>query len=163
MSSPPHEFGEVSVVYGGLDNVEYGNWDINKVAENIKEAIPLFQTEFDIILTFDNHGVSSHTNHIAVSKGWEIFMKKYAKEFRINKMYQLITISVFRKFLGMLDLLITNKEKEKYDLLSFNPSIFFAFKSLSIHYSQFVWFRKFFTINSIYAYYNVWREWKEEN
>ena len=24
MSSPPHEFGEVSVVLGGLDKVEYG-------------------------------------------------------------------------------------------------------------------------------------------
>ncbi|KAF2762646.1 LmbE-like protein [Pseudovirgaria hyperparasitica] len=115
------------------------------------------ETTVDIIITFDKGGVSSHPNHISLYNGAQSFLKglmhRHAGWDCPIKLYTLTSISIFRKYLSILDApttmfwaLFTRKDKSD----SPSPLIYCsglqayvnARKAMTVaHKSQMVWFR----------------------
>ena len=125
------------------------HWDPQAVAEVIKEYLTSKQGELEItfIVTFDKQGVSGHPNHIAVHKGVAVAFEEAKFPFDV---LCLVTVNTIRKYLGYADIYNIGSEHMHYVLLHPVTSL----KAMAIHHSQFVWYRKLFTIFSSYAYCN---------
>jgi N-acetylglucosaminylphosphatidylinositol deacetylase len=101
------------------------------------------------IITFDSLGISGHPNHIAVHNG----VKSYLQNTEVQG-FQLVTTSLIRKYIGILDILVSPAfDGEKIVLLT--PHISLAYLAMKAHYSQFVWFRRLFIMFSRYPYINT--------
>ncbi|CAL1535421.1 unnamed protein product, partial [Lymnaea stagnalis] len=74
-------------------------WDAKKLLSKILACIKQIQPNH--ILTFDAKGVSGHPNHIAVS---EVIISSSFFWLESPQIYQLESISLLRKYLGILDL-----------------------------------------------------------
>ena len=132
-------------------------WDKCKISETVNTYIKESKIKVDVILTFDEFGVSHHPNHIWLYHGWKLFMKEFGQERGVKIMYALITTSLFRKFIGIFDSIFTYRNKlRKRTLVSYTCASNTR-KALRIHWSQYVWFRRLFTIFSRYAYMNEWK------
>eukprot|EP00347_Sterkiella_histriomuscorum_P003817 403362824 len=124
-------------------------WETDNVAKAIQQYLVSKQGEMEIniIVTFDETGVSSHPNHIAVYRGVSQLFEKNQFQFDV---LTLRTVGVIRKYIGYFDIYSVMPDCLNYFCLT--PK--HAFTALSVHHSQFVWFRKLFTIFSRYAYLN---------
>ena len=101
-----------------------------------------------MIFTFDAKGISGHPNHTSLYKA-ALLLKSKSHQIYILKSY-----NTLKKFLSYFSLLFT---KFKPDHLYFyNSSVADARKILSLHKSQYVWFRKLFISFSSYAVFNEW-------
>ncbi|KYR00566.1 phosphatidylinositol glycan [Tieghemostelium lacteum] len=182
----------------GMDEI----WDTNKIIKVIESELLHFSP--DVIITFDNSGVSSHPNHIDVSRAVETFIKSYRQKrnkdlpklkrkqvelekqhviMKDIKVYQLETVNIVRKYMGIFDLFFsswfgkyTDPTKKTEDATSSSaltptpqPRDKIIFKSYQIllpssyypmkkHKSQFVWFRYLFIFFSRYSYVNTLQE-----
>ena len=142
------------------------NWDSEIIYENLKEFIN--KNEIDVLLTFDNKGVSGHKNHISLFSS--IFKnKKNLEKIGIKKIFVLESINIFRKYFLLLEIFFivmkdifyvvydffknTNSLENYFVFYNFN--LFVNWKCMSLHYSQFVWYRKLFVIFSRYTYVNT--------
>ena len=67
-----------------------------------KESIDGPEGKIHTVITFDEHGISSHPNHIAIFHGMEHLMTKQLVDV---EMMALITVNLIRKYLGFLDIL----------------------------------------------------------
>lgn len=125
-------------------------WSPEKVKNVISEYLKNKQGESEInfIVTFDEFGISYHPNHIAVHKGVSLIFEEGHFLFDV---LCLKTVSTFRKYLGYVDIYTVMPDTLNYFCLT--PLN--AFSALSVHKSQFVWFRKLFSIFSRYAYLNT--------
>jgi N-acetylglucosaminylphosphatidylinositol deacetylase len=127
-------------------------WSHELIRQCVDQFIQLNQ--LDTILTFDEHGISSHPNHIDVHCGVCL-----TKEDVI--IYTLTTSNIFRKYISVFDYLISivcDKKKDN-DVILFTPSQFNAYHTMESHASQFVWFRRLFILFSRYAYVNSWNRY----
>ena len=135
------------------------DWDENQIAIQLQESLKDFDT-INTLLTFDEFGVSNHSNHIALNRGVKTFLKKYSHKSGVKQAFELVTVSVIYKFTSLLGVLsfphTHNIENER--IFAFNIDPTYALRSLSRHYSQFVWFRKLFTFWSTYVYFNQWNK-----
>jgi len=65
------------------------------------------QTNIDVLITFDRHGVSSHPNHQSLYHGSRLFLKDLMRRHSgwepPIKFYTLTTTNVLRKYLSILD------------------------------------------------------------
>lgn len=79
------------------------------IATQSKNQAP--KTNIDVLLTFDNHGVSSHPNHIALLSGSKTFLTQTMARHRgweaPIKLYALKTTNVLRKYGSVLDAPLT--------------------------------------------------------
>ena len=141
-------------------------WDPRTVGLNVVEYLQTQHRrdgrQFDMIITFDKGGVSGHLNHIALDKG--LRMVRRDKKFAFpGKIYCLETTGLVRKYIGMADALLTARwgaqANDRFVCCSVRP--WHAYRSMQIHWSQFVWFRKLFVIFSRYAYVNSLFELKD--
>ena len=87
-------------------------------------------------MTFDEWGVSHHTNHIQVHHGCMHLFN--SKQFPGLDMYTLETVPLIRKYNSFLDTFFSSSQKVNY----FLSSPVHAAAALMLHDSQFVWFRK---------------------
>lgn len=62
----------------------------------------------------------------------------------------LTTVNFIRKYLGYADIHLNTSDEMNF--VSLTP--YHSYRSMMQHHSQFVWFRKLFTIFSRYAYCN---------
>lgn len=137
-------------------------WTPNVIQYHIEEHIirdydfakPVKQT----ILSFDNYGVSGHTNHRSIYKAL-IKMKDKLKMMNINLLV-LRSVDLFRKYSSLFDSVITRFQREFItEPHTFTLSISLTeYKSLKhllqFHHSQMVWFRDLYTIFSRYMFIN---------
>ena len=112
-----------------------------------KESIEGPEGKIHMIVTFDEHGISYHPNHIATFRGAEVVMNK---ELVDVELMTLITVTLVRKYLGFLDILLIWIAEWH----AFRYNFYEAYQTLAEHESQLVWFRKFFIIFSRYTYVN---------
>ena len=110
----------------------------------------------EILVTFDNHGVSGHANHIAVSKAVE----------EINECsshlscYKLLSSSIFIKYLGAYIpfglplVLVLNLFRRNKVIVSGWCGIMQTQYAMFQHKSQLLWFRYLFIIFSQYMTVN---------
>eukprot|EP00742_Colponemidia_sp_Colp-10_P009475 GILJ01010331.1.p1 GENE.GILJ01010331.1~~GILJ01010331.1.p1 ORF type:complete len:250 (-),score=12.46 GILJ01010331.1:116-865(-) len=123
-------------------------WSIDVISELVWSRM----SGVDMVVTFDQHGVSAHPNHIATHLGVRQMLVRHADELSNVDALMLESTSFFRKYAGI------------FDVASLFSSVFFSnanvvelYRTLRCHHSQFVWFRKLFILISRFAYYNTFR------
>jgi N-acetylglucosaminylphosphatidylinositol deacetylase len=110
----------------------------------------------DVLITFDDQGISSHPNHIALYNGARTFLSKLMRGHSgyacpVN-LYTLTTVNIARKYSfifdtipTMLEGLISGGSKKIGDKVLFNSDMSRYWKArdamVSGHKSQMVWFR----------------------
>jgi len=108
----------------------------------------------DLLITFDKHGVSQHSNHISI---YESVNWMYKHEMLSNtSIFYLETVGVLRKYLSICDALFSFKAMSNKDLLILSNVIDFSkgVKAMLCHRSQLVWFRILYIIFSQYMFIN---------
>lgn len=108
-----------------------------------------------MIVTFDKSGISGHPNHIQTHLGVAKVFEQ--GKFRIDVL-TLTTVNFLRKYLGYADIHLNTNDEMNYVILT--P--YHSYRSMMQHHSQFVWFRKLFTIFSRYAYFNSFSLYSHE-
>lgn len=125
-----------------------------------------FQRLFSLLfqlLTFDKGGVSGHADHAAVHGGVLHFHRNATQTPGRSAtgvdVFELTTTGMFRKYSGLLDLPLSWVSSRP-----FPPGLWFvslsmrrAWRAMSAHRSQFVWYRRLFVVFSRYAYINTFR------
>eukprot|EP00904_Undaria_pinnatifida_P001065 jgi/Undpi1/1095/HiC_scaffold_10.g04558.m1 len=117
----------------------------------------------DDILTFDEFGVSGHADHAAVNRGVSQFLQLRAAgvgdDGSALDAFALSTTGIIRKYFGLLDLPLSLALSYPPPLgatfLSFDART--AWRAMTAHRSQFVWYRRLFVIFSRYVYVNTFR------
>ena len=115
------------------------------------------------ILTFDEFGVSGHADHAAVNRGVSQFLQLRAAgvgdDGSALDAFALSTTGIIRKYFGLLDLPLSLALSYPPPLgatfLSFDART--AWRAMTAHRSQFVWYRRLFVIFSRYVYVNTFR------
>ncbi|KAK5655720.1 hypothetical protein OQA88_5257 [Cercophora sp. LCS_1] len=158
-------------------------WDADKISGVLSEAFARQLVEsnktqkaakvsVDVLITFDDKGVSSHPNHISLYHGARAFIRKL-KEGGLGApvdLYTLTTVGLVRKYAGILDLVQTvtswgwntdlKDKKHPAGLLFVNQlqgrtSVMRAREAMiKAHKSQMVWFRYGWITLSRYMYMN---------
>lgn len=137
---------------------------------------------FDTIVTFDDHGVSGHPNHIAVYRGVALFLSTHRPSSVSPPPaslsivgYKLASVSLLRKYIGPMDALISALKRERHGatahaalaVSSRQPSLPSSIllvaapaqaaltrAAMRCHASQYVWFRRLFVWFSRFIYVN---------
>ncbi|RGB34500.1 putative deacetylase LmbE-like domain-containing protein [Rhizophagus diaphanus] len=131
------------------------NWDPTLISNIINDHVT--KHKIDIIITFDEKGVSSHPNHIAALNGARHFIQSTTSNDII--LYKLITVPVLRKYISILDLPLTYLFKNRNNLnhlifISSFTNFIRARKAMTSHQSQLVWFRHLYILFSRYMMIN---------
>lgn len=122
-------------------------WPLSEVSKVIHSH--LSQHPAEVIITFDNYGVSGHGNHISIFQA----LQQSRSSFNQIQMLSLESPSLLRKYIGLLDLPLSSRSD--YAVINFNPLL--AWRAMSTHASQFVWYRKLFVVFSRFAYLNTFK------
>ncbi|KAF9173665.1 hypothetical protein BGX21_007209 [Mortierella sp. AD011] len=157
-------------------------WDPSLVGDQMN----LFakKHEVEMIITFDQRGISGHTNHIACYVGLTYFIQTFKDRTPVKSCYALKSVSLLRKYMSLMDLPITVVKTEALmplmsravgigasgrttrtntvrpsELLfvSAPKAIAQAKIGMEKHESQLVWFRKIYVLFSRYMAMNELR------
>lgn len=135
-------------------------WPEFRIAAVVEQYVENWN--IDGIVTFDDGGVSGHINHRAVSAGIEELLANDTSLPQVTTMYELVTVNLMRKYMGIADSAYTLLShlfrlvlpNDDYAILLNTPGRYFrtrrAFKH---HASQLVWDRWIYMIISRYEYY----------
>ena len=157
----------------GLNEV----WDVELVSNIVYEHI--LTRECSTVITFDEYGVSAHPNHIATFRGVVKALDKLTRERDITSSsssaaaaataaavdkirpvvgYKLTSVSIFRKYISLLDIIFTvfASNKDTHYVINFT-SILYVALSMYKHMSQLVWYRILFILFSRYTFINCYK------
>lgn len=123
-------------------------WNEKVIAKHVKKHLETHGIE--ALVSFDEYGVSGHTNHIQISKA----LRLIGADCPEVKVFELESRGIIRKYLGMFDIFLTYSGDFTY--LNFN--LFETWRAMKTYRSQFVWYRKLFVLFSSYGYVNVLNE-----
>ena len=140
----------LSLVRRDLQDGMNAVWPSSVVSEIVAGAVS--RRECDVIVTFDDHGVSGHPNHIAAFRG----VSEYAAASDgAVKAYSLRSVSLLRKYIGMLDALFTSAKSPR-DVVIFGSfqDVLTGQSAMAAHKSQFVWFRRIYVVLSRFMVIN---------
>jgi len=132
----------------------------------------------DVVLTFDAQGVSGHPNHIATYRGVLSWMANEGRSARISlgqqagkdrserksdkpkviQVWALVSTNIVRKFLMMIDVFATYFLLERRNTLVAASNPIKLMRAMSMHRSQWVWYRKLFIMFSRYSYVNTLKQ-----
>ncbi|EGG14453.1 phosphatidylinositol glycan [Cavenderia fasciculata] len=133
------------------------DWDVTVISKYIQKYVD--QWGITQILTFDHGGVSGHPNHISVSNGVKLYLKNNTKV----KGYELESVNIIRKYIGIGDVFFSKWIFSSYDRLYTAYKLFGKnFEAMKQHASQLVWFRYLFVLFSRYSYCNTLVEIKQD-
>ena len=136
----------------GLQDGMDKNWQSAEINQSIIKYIEKYQP--NAVFTFDIHGVSRHPNHVAIRRALSFIKVKYSKIVKEIDFWELESTGLIRKYIGMADIIFSSRSSNAI----FNYSPFLAWKAMSIHHSQFVWYRKLFVVFSRFAYLNTFKK-----
>mgnify|MGYP002784372192 CR=1 FL=1 len=129
-----------------LQDSMHVEWSIERAVEILKQNIDVDEA----IITFDQYGVSGHTNH----KSCFHAVKQLALD---HECYQLKSFNIFTKYLGIftfiVDKALFNKQDDLYVItpLQLMNNVYGAMQQ---HRSQLLWFRYLYLIASKYVFIN---------
>ncbi|KAL8613196.1 hypothetical protein ACOMHN_043005 [Nucella lapillus] len=126
-------------------------WDTSTLESQLFAAVNRVQPQH--IVTFDNCGVSGHGNHITVSKAIRSIFQGGNSFKGVESVYYLESISLWRKYLGILDLPFTYLYSSHICLLS-PANILRGQRAMLAHWSQLEWFRGLYIMLSRYMIVN---------
>ncbi|XP_058227629.1 uncharacterized protein LOC131336033 isoform X3 [Rhododendron vialii] len=130
-------------------------WNCELLASIIDEEIR--SHTIDLIITFDNYGVSGHCNHRDVNLGTRKLLHETAE--RDIEAWELISNNILRKYSGPVDICLSlvyatmYQNGELHCLLNERPNR--SYNAMAQHRSQWIWFRKLFVVFSSYTYVNT--------
>ncbi|KAM5572895.1 hypothetical protein ABKV19_012782 [Rosa sericea] len=133
-------------------------WNHNLLAKIIEEEV--VNQGIDLIITFDNYGVSGHCNHCDVHYGVRKLL--LASSQRNVEAWELVSTNIFRKYSGPVDIWFSNlysmqcSNEMLHCLVNEQPRK--SFLAMAQHASQWVWFRKLFVAFSTCTYVNTLRK-----
>lgn len=133
----------------GPDNV----WDKDGVGERIVSVVK--RVSATSIITFDNTGVSGHSNHVAIYRAVEKLHKR--KEMQDVSVFTLHSTNVVRKYVSFLDIPISSIFFLT-TFVSLPSEVLKTWQAMWAHESQLVWFRKLYMLFSRYMYVNTLTE-----
>lgn len=140
------------------DNMN-ADWNHSLIADYIELELSKKQNSIGTLITFDDYGISSHLNHRSLHKS-VLEVKKRKTTTNLNY-YQLESVSLWRKYLGLLDsvpTLLTSLFDDGTIRLALDSGKRDELrKNLEMHASQMVWFRKLYMYFSRYMIYNELR------
>ena len=84
---------------GIIDGMK-NNWSYLKIVEQIEKYVS--ENKINGIVTFDSYGVSGHINHRCIFNS----LNENKNRFKDLKMFKLISVNIFRKYILVLDLFI---------------------------------------------------------
>ncbi len=120
-----------------------------KVVGSIVELYLKTHPQVGSIFTFDNYGVSGHPNHMSVYEG--------VQSLKGVSRYALTSVSIWRKYLPLLDFWVTWLTEPADSLVFMNINEpFLSLETMKLYGSQNVWFRKLFSTFSRYSYLNTY-------
>ncbi|XP_076344512.1 N-acetylglucosaminyl-phosphatidylinositol de-N-acetylase-like isoform X1 [Tachypleus tridentatus] len=115
----------------------------------------------DVVISFDEHGVSGHPNHISLFNGLSYLTDEdlvpVGCRFLVLK-----TVNKLRKYCSIFDFPLSFCEDDCV-LISSPLYILRAQKAMTAHYSQLVWFRWLYILFSRYMIINSLVELKKKN
>mmetsp|Transcript_27708 Transcript_27708/g.39635 ORF Transcript_27708/g.39635 Transcript_27708/m.39635 type:complete len:259 (+) Transcript_27708:164-940(+) len=154
-----------------LQDNPHVDWDEELVSDRIFRHVQLLLAENGqdkqtnvTIITFDKYGISGHRNHISIYRGVQHLVRNDRRKFQFGGIISMRAIcllsvsSVFQKyvpFVYFMEILWhyrNAKSDTVYHLTSIN--LVLAWRALSTHQSQFVWYRKLSILFSRYTYFN---------
>ena len=126
----------------------FHSWDETVILEHVQAALAK-HPEVDVIMSFDQGGVSGHPNHISISKALHHLKGQFTY-------LELVTVPLIAKYAAPpLDLFSTTVHNLIHVV---NLSDWLGCSRLMrIYQSQYVWFRQLFALFSRYAYVNSFR------
>lgn len=111
-------------------------WPASTISSILKHHFPTPPT---VIITFDKGGISSHPNHISLLAGARHYISETANE---TGLYTLTSVSIFRKYISVLDGPLTLWKGGKLVFVSTLEGLRTAQKAMTdAHVSQMRWFR----------------------
>ena len=127
-------------------------WDLELAQKLITDYI--LNYKIDSVITFDEHGISSHVNHCCLSKLLSLVKRKTSID-----LYELTTVNLIRKYLFLFDLipaLVLQCFHANDTLLAMSSLNDYALtlKAMMKHNSQLVWFRWLYIFSSRYMLFN---------
>lgn len=123
-------------------------WETEKLARIILQYIEKLSA--DIVITFDQHGVSHHINHISCFKSLQFLYTNGWIPVDTN-VFVLDTIPIYRKYIAFCDFFYSHLFSN-FMCLSSPRQIWCAMRA---HKSQLVWFRYLYLIFSRYVTINT--------
>ncbi|KAI4342731.1 hypothetical protein MLD38_027318 [Melastoma candidum] len=133
------------------------NWHHSLLAKLVKEEVA--SCGINVVITFDSYGVSGHCNHRDVHYGVRKFMLESSHG--DIEAWELVSTNILRKYIGPVDIWTSilyassNPARSIRWLTNEDPRK--SYVSMSLHASQWVWFRKLFMAFSSYTYMNTLR------
>ncbi|ERM96140.1 probable N-acetylglucosaminyl-phosphatidylinositol de-N-acetylase isoform X1 [Amborella trichopoda] len=116
--------------------------------------------DVDVLITFDNYGVSGHPNHCAVHRGIRLLLRD--SMWANTLAWELVSTNIVRKYCGPVDIWcsmlhsLLHQKGQVHCFVNAHPTV--SFNAMAQHKSQWVWFRKLFVLLSSYSYVNSLRE-----
>ncbi|KAJ7946147.1 N-acetylglucosaminyl-phosphatidylinositol de-N-acetylase [Quillaja saponaria] len=135
-------------------------WNHSLLAKIIEDEI--ISHSINLIITFDNYGVSGHCNHRDVHHG--VCKLIYDTSQRDVEAWELVSTNILRKYSGPVDIwfsvlgVMQHSSGRMHCLV--NEHCRRSFLAMAQHKSQWVWFRKLFVALSSYTYMNTLRKIK---
>jgi N-acetylglucosaminylphosphatidylinositol deacetylase len=138
-------------------------WEPARIMEAIRAYVQ--EHHIDVIITFDDHGVSGHPNHRAVHQGLLRFLERGDQPECLRAALTLHSCRLWRKYLGVLTypmdwlLLNHNHQDEQWAWAVPCPltDYWIMWRAMQQHASQFVWFRRLYLLSSRYLFVNSLR------
>lgn len=135
------------------------DWDIRLVKHYIENHIRELKPTLKQIISFDESGISNHSNHRAIYRALQLVAAEH-HYWNIDFLV-LETVSTWRKYTSFLDALYTVIANHLSGLSPTRLTISIEFQQykalrniLSLHVSQMVWFRQLYMIFSRYMFIN---------
>ncbi|KAL8547849.1 hypothetical protein ACS0TY_007246 [Phlomoides rotata] len=133
-------------------------WNWNSLASIIDEETRIHN--IDVIITFDDHGISGHCNHKDVHQGVRKLLHD-ATGGHIEA-WELVSPNIVRKYIGPVDIwlstLFTRGQRNKQTHCLLNLDLHKSYAAMAQHSSQWVWFRKLFVAFSSCTYASTVRK-----
>ncbi|KAL6763667.1 putative deacetylase LmbE-like domain-containing protein [Haematococcus lacustris] len=136
------------------------SWDTAAVVTHVTAAMQQFKPT--MVVTFDNLGVSHHPNHVAVHHGVRALQARSSMlgdDFQSVTWLQLESVATVPKFIGGIAVL--SSCSEVWQPSGSGRRVFVAtefwraWKAMTRHRSQLVWYRLLFMVASRYTYINT--------
>lgn len=129
-------------------------WNLKNVEKIILPVMYYLQPH--LVITFDNYGVSGHSNHISIHDALQSLSNKGILPNNLRA-FHLKSSSIFRKYVSILDLPLTILTSQYLSVVS--PwGLLKGWWAMLNHWSQFVWFRALYIVFSRYMLMNTLEE-----
>ncbi|XP_026778202.3 N-acetylglucosaminyl-phosphatidylinositol de-N-acetylase [Pangasianodon hypophthalmus] len=129
-------------------------WSIALTASLILKHITTYS--INLVLTFDEGGVSGHANHIAIYKALShlAFVGRIPEDCQVLSLH---TISILRKYLSIFELPISWLLPSSFCCIIGPNEYKKAKEAMLRHRSQLLWFRRLYILFSRYMFVNTFR------